>query len=104
MARGITRREDVTDEVMREYLMTWLVMWGDKRINVDEAYEVDEAIGDEDELCWSIALNRKLIGKKYVEKDNLIGYGMGRYTYRLTKKAIRFIGGIENGNNTGNKT
>lgn len=83
-------REDITDDVMRQYLMTWLVMYGHRWVNTDEAYEVDLAINDDDELCWARARSMKLIGKKDVDDEAI---HMMKSQYRLTKKAIKFIGG-----------
>lgn len=78
--------DPITNESMRTYLMTWLVMHGTKFIDLDATCEVDDAI--EDALCWhwDSALERGYVYN--------IGYARSGETSemsRLTKKALAFI-------------
>ena len=72
--------ESVTDERMAEFIMTWLTMFGMDKTTLEKASDVDDAIDDEDEWCWSVALAEGFI-KRDIDRENP----------RLTKKAIKFI-------------
>jgi hypothetical protein len=86
---------DVTDERMMEYLLTWLAVLGNEVVDIDEATEVDEIIGDIDELCWSIAIDEGFISRAKGEVERI---------YHLTDTAYDYIKGEQNGNNTRDKT
>ncbi len=72
--------QSVTDERMAEFILTWLSMWGMRKVSLDEASDVDKAIDDEDEWCWSVALAEGFI-KRDIDRENP----------RLTKKALNFL-------------
>jgi hypothetical protein len=86
---------DITDERMREYLLTWLTVCGNDVVDIDTATEVDVMIGDIDELCWSIAIDEGFISRGIQTIERI---------YQLTDKAYDYIKGEQNGNNTRDKT
>jgi hypothetical protein len=68
----------VDDDRMAEYLLTWFGMWGMGIVTLYQACDVDDAIQDDGEYCWSVALAEKFI----------VG-AVGKR--RLSKKAIKFL-------------
>ncbi len=86
---------DITNERMREYLLTWLAVCGNEVVDIDTATEVDVMIGDIDELCWSIAIGEGFISRAMPTVERI---------YQLTDKAYNYIKGEQNGNNTRDKT
>ena len=87
-------KELVTPERMKEYLMTWLIMFGKDFITQQQSLKVDEAIGDEDEDCWLVALKHGyLFNHGYATESKQV-----TEKTRLTKKGIKFINrGLELG-------
>jgi hypothetical protein len=78
--------DDISDERMMEYLLTWLTVCGSSWTGMDEACEVDTLIDDEDEQCWNVAL-----GEGFITKHKSIFH-----RYKLTKVALTYIKGKQN--------
>jgi hypothetical protein len=77
----------VTPKRMKQYLMTWLIMFGKDFITQEESIKVDEAIGDDDEDCWLDALKYGYIyNYGYATESQIV-----TDKTRLTKKGITFI-------------
>ena len=71
---------EVDDDRMAEYLLVWLGMFGMGIVTLYQACDVDDAIQDDGEYCWSVARAEKFI----------VG-AVGKR--RLSKKAIKFLKG-----------
>ena len=86
--------ELVTPKRMKQYLMTWLIMFGKDFITQEQSLKVDEAIEDEDEDCWLCALKYGYIYNYGYSADDQVVTDKTR----LTKKGIKFINhGLEIG-------
>lgn len=75
----------VTEEKMREYLLTWIAVCGDGTVSVLKSIEVDTIIGDTDELCWSKAVEIGFITRPLMAATP--------FTAQLTDKAYTFLKG-----------
>ena len=82
---------EVNDEELRAYLLTWLMMYGRKWCSVEEAIEVDRMIDEEDdEDCWSVALEHDYLMNKYDSKT-------GDDYWRISAKGMKFIKQVNEG-------
>ena len=71
---------------MVRYLTTWLIMHGKGYIDQEQSLAIDYLIGDDDEECWSYALDEGL-----VYNAGYSHYKVSGNKSRLTKKAIQYI-------------
>lgn len=78
------RAEKVSVIRMREYILTWLAICGTDYVGLEEAMQVDDAIDDQDEHCWSHALHYKYIER--IEKGNDVDIQA-----RLTEKGLKLL-------------
>lgn len=90
--RGFTYRtryflhsdDRVDDDLMRQYLLTWLAVIGTRSLKAKEvelADSLDDMVDSGNERCWHDALDRGFI----------VGITDTRWNPRLSKKAIKFI-------------
>ena len=83
----------VNDAELREYLLTWLMMYGRKWCDSHEAYEVDKAVGDYDEEdLWRVAMRRKYLSEKVKFRQ-----ADGKPKWHITPKGMRFINEVNEG-------
>jgi hypothetical protein len=69
---------------LREYILTWLAICGTDYVGLGEAIQVDDALDDPHEYCWSYALHYKYLER--IEKGN-----DGDTQVRLTEKGLKLL-------------
>jgi len=78
--------ENPKEERMISYLTTWLMLYGKGFITEDDAMKIDDLINDDDEVCWSHALDMGYIYNTGWTKQHAVD---GKT--RLTKAGLGFI-------------
>jgi len=78
--------ENPKGEKMISYLTTWLMLYGKGFITEDEATKIDDLIDDDNEVCWSHALD-----KGYIYNTGWARYSAVDGKTRLTKAGLEFI-------------
>lgn len=71
---------------LREYILTWLAICGTDYVGFDVAMQVDNAIDDPTEECWSYALYYK-----YIERRNTSYKNDEEIQVRLTEKGLKLL-------------
>lgn len=76
----------VTEVSMRTYLLTWLMLYGTKFIDLDATVEVDDSMDDFMTYHWMRALDRG-----YIYNAGYTRTGEVSEMTRLTKKGLALI-------------
>jgi hypothetical protein len=76
---------------IKEYLLLWLVSYGQKWVGVGEASTIDVLVDDESENCYNYALNNKYIYQSKAERYKGNDRVNDKRRWKLTPKGIRHI-------------